>query len=88
MGQQLLSEVAHLLPLSMKGKDKDVLIIVHIYASFERLGQALPRDNPRKAEFVSHFIRGFNSVNGTMDFVDVGDEGGLISKKISRNFSF
>ena len=71
----------------MKQNKHNVLTIVRIYASFERLVQTLLRDNFRKAELISHFIRGFNSINGTMDFVDVGDEGGVIFEKISGSFS-
>ena len=36
-----------------------------------------------RSELVSHFVRGFNSISGTMDFVDIGDEGGLMSEKLT-----
>ena len=70
----------------MKVDGVRVLTIVHVYASLERLVQSLARESLRKAELVSHFIRGFNSINGTMDFVDIGDEGGLMSEKLRGAF--
>jgi hypothetical protein len=68
----------------MKEEPAAVLRIVHVYASFERLIQSFSfgRYGIRKSELVSHFIRGFNSVSGTMDFVDIGDEGSLMSEKL------
>jgi hypothetical protein len=70
----------------MKEDGARVLTIVHVYASLERLVQSLARESLRKAELVSHFIRGFNSINGTMDFVDIGDEGGLMCEKLRGAF--
>ena len=70
----------------MNGEGITVLKIVHIYASLERLVQSLVRENLRKSELVSHFIRGFNSISGTMDFVDIGDESGLMSEKLNGSF--
>ena len=75
-----------MLPSSMSGEGITVLTIVHIYASLERLVQSLARESLRKSELVSHFIRGFNSISGTMDFVDIGDEGGLMSEKLTGSF--
>jgi hypothetical protein len=40
-------------------------------------------DSLRRTELVSHFIRGFNSISGMMDLVDVGDETDLIRSKIT-----
>lgn len=70
----------------MKGDGLTVLTIIHIYASLERLVQSLARESLRKTELVLHFIRGFNSISGTMDFVDIGDEGGLMSEKMTGLF--
>ena len=70
----------------MKEDGARVLTIVHVYASLEHtLVQSLARES-RKPELVSHFIRGFNSINGTMDFVDIGDEGGLMCEKLRGAF--
>lgn len=66
----------------MKEEDAAVFTIVHVYASLERLVQSLARESLRKSELVSHFIRGFNSISGTMDFVDIGDEGSLMCEKL------
>jgi len=66
----------------MKEDEDQVFTIVHVYASLERLVQSLSRESLRKSELVSHFIRGFNSISGTMDFVDIGDEGGLMCEKL------
>lgn len=41
------------------------------------------RDSHRRAELVSHFIKGFNSISGLMDLIDVGDETDLIRSKIT-----
>jgi len=60
-----------------------VLTIVHIYVSLERLVKSLDSDTLRKAELVSHFIKGFNSISGTMDIVDIGDEEGLMLEKLA-----
>jgi len=76
-----------ILPASMKENSAPVLMIVHVYASLERLVQSLARESLRKSELVSHFIRGFNSISGTMDFVDIGDEGGLMCDKLRGVFS-
>lgn len=70
----------------MNGEGLTFLTIVHIYASLERLVQSLARESLRKSELVSHFIRGFNSISGTMNFIDIGDEGGLMSEKLAGLF--
>ena len=67
----------------MNQEGVDVLTIVHVYDSLERLVQSLARESFRKTELISHFIRGFNSISGNMDFVDIGDEGGLMSEKLT-----
>jgi hypothetical protein len=41
------------------------------------------RDSHRRTELVLHFIRGFNSISGLMDLVDVGDETDRIPSKIT-----
>jgi len=56
---------------------------VHIYASLEHLAQTLSKESIRTTELVSHFVRGFNSVEATMDFIDIGDENGFISQKMT-----
>jgi hypothetical protein len=63
------------------------LTLIHIYASLERLAQSLSKESIRTTELVSHFVRGFNSVEATMDFVDIGDENGLISQKMTGRIS-
>ena len=77
----------------MKEDPAQVLTIVHVYASLERLIQSFSLGGYvlRRSELVSHFIRGFNSVSGTMNFVDIGDEGSLMYEKlrgIIRDSSF
>jgi hypothetical protein len=66
----------------MKPEGVPVLKVVHIYGSQHHLEQTVGAGGLRRTELVSHFIRGFNSCNGTMDFVDIGDERDLISWKI------
>lgn len=69
--------------LSRNGEGITVLTLIYIYASLERLVQSLERESRRKSELVSHFVRGFNSISGRMNFVDIGDEGGLMSEKLT-----
>jgi len=59
---------------------------VHVYASLERLEQSLGREHHRKTELISHFVRGFNSVSGTMNLIEIGDEEGLTYKKLKGSF--
>jgi hypothetical protein len=75
--------VSQILPKSMNKDGITVFTSVHIYASLERLEQSLARESSRKTELVSHFIRGFNSISGTMDFVDIGED---VSEKITGSF--
>lgn len=75
-----------LLPVSTRTKGRNVLTIVHVYASLERLTQSLPRESLKKFELVSLFTKGFNSVSGTMDFVDIRNEGNLILEKLTGLF--
>jgi hypothetical protein len=81
--RQLSSEIARILASSMNDGDEPRSTVVHIYASLERLAQSLSKESVRTTELVSHFVRGFNSVEATMDFVDVGDENGLICQKMT-----
>ena len=67
----------------MKTTADTILISTHIYASFQRLEQSVGRESLRRTELVSHFIRGFNSITGMMNIVDVGDEEDLIRTKIT-----
>jgi hypothetical protein len=73
-----------MIPASRKEDPAQVLTIVHVYASLERVIQSFSfgGDGPRRSELVLHFIRGFNSVSGTMNFVDIGDEGNLMYEKL------
>lgn len=80
--RQLSSEIARILASTRNDGDEPPSTVVHIYASLERLAQSLSKESIRTAELVSHFVRGFNSVEATMDFVDVGDENGLICQKM------
>ena len=81
--RQLLGEISQVLLSSMVNGDESPPTLVHIYGSLERLAQTLSKQSIRTTELVSHFVRGFNSVEATMDFIDIGDENGLISQKMT-----
>ena len=76
-------ELEEALPSRVRTTGNTVLKLVHVYASFQRLEQTIGRESLRRAELVSHFVRGFNSIGGMMDIVDVGDDEGLIRSKIT-----
>ena len=76
-------ELEDSLPSHVRTTGNTVLILVHVYASFQRLEQTVGRESLRRTELVSHFVRGFNSMGGMMDIVDVGDDEGLIRSKIT-----
>jgi hypothetical protein len=63
----------------MKSDGITVLKFVHIYGNLLQFGQTVGKGSLKRNELISHFIRGFNSCSGTMDFVDLG---GLIPWKI------
>jgi len=46
----------------------------------------LGREYHRKTELISHFVRGFNSVCGTVNLIELGDEEGLTFKKLKGCF--
>jgi hypothetical protein len=65
---------------------EDVLTIVHVYASLERLVQSLARESLRKAEFVWGFIKGFNSLTETMHLIEAPAATDGIETKIKGVF--
>jgi hypothetical protein len=81
--RQLRRELDSAIPGHMKTTADDIMISAHIYASFQRLEQSVARESLRRTELVSHFIRGFNSITGMMNIVDVGDEEDLMRTKIT-----
>lgn len=81
--RHLIGEISQILPSSMINQNEPPSTLVHIYASLERLAQSLSKESIRTTELVSHFVQGFNSVEATMDFVDIGDEDGLIRQKMT-----
>jgi hypothetical protein len=81
--RQLQRELESAIPGHMRTATDTILIYAHIYASFQRLEQTVARESLRRTELVSHFIRGFNSITGMMNIVDVGDEEDLIRSKIT-----
>jgi len=81
--RRLVGELSRVLPSSLTDGDESLPTLVHIYASLERLAQSLSKESIRTTELVSHFVRGFNSVEATMDFIDIGDENGLIFQKMT-----
>jgi hypothetical protein len=68
----------------MKTDGMTVLQFVRIYANRRRLQQTF-RESVSWTELIGHFIRGFNSVSGLMDFVDVGEEVDIIPSKVKGN---
>ena len=86
--RQLQRDLDYALSDHMKTIGDTFLIFVHIYASFQRLEQTVGRESLRRTELVSHFVRGFNSISGLMDLVDVGDEEDLVRSKITGVSSF
>lgn len=68
----------------MKDDTITVLQFVRVYANRHRLEQTF-RESISKTELIAHFISGFNSVSGMMDFVDIGDEAGTTTEKVKGN---
>lgn len=79
-------ELEDSIPSHVRTGGNTVLILLHVYASFQRLEQTVGKDSLRRTELVSHFVRGFNSISGMMDIVDVGDEEDLMQSKITGAF--